>query len=181
MCVLYLFTFVSILLFVEIFTALASKQTCHKMLGYYGFVGIKTFTFLKIFLVWAYDCNGKAVLKCKIGDNCIKSSVHVRRRTQKTCRLVSLYWTFNYKNDFHGHKVTTKVWISCKCLIFGLRVGIWFLQGTFADWFCGESRARFWWNCGIEWQNRRHKTIICWTDDWIVCPVVVDSVCDRPF
>lgn len=35
MCILYLFTFVSILLFVEIFTALASKQTCHKMLGDY--------------------------------------------------------------------------------------------------------------------------------------------------
>lgn len=72
----------------------------------------------------------------------------------KTCRLrvISLYWTFDYENDFHGHKVTTKLWISCKCLIFGLHVGIWFLQGTLAVWFCGESRARFWWNHKIEWQ-----------------------------
>lgn len=56
MCVLYLFTFVKILLFVEIFTALASKQTCHKMLGYYGFIGFKTFTISKRFLVWACGC-----------------------------------------------------------------------------------------------------------------------------
>lgn len=56
MCVLYLFTFVKILLFVEIFTALASKQTCHKMWGYYGFIGFKTFTISKRFLVWAYGC-----------------------------------------------------------------------------------------------------------------------------
>lgn len=69
MCILYLFTFVSILLFVEIFTALASKQTCHKMLGDYGFIGIKIFMFLKSFLVWAYGCIRKAALKCKIGNN----------------------------------------------------------------------------------------------------------------
>lgn len=63
----------------EIFTALASKQTCHKMLGYYGFIGFKTFTILKRFLVWDYGCIGKAALKCKIlGGNCIKSSVHVK-------------------------------------------------------------------------------------------------------
>lgn len=79
MCVLYLFTFVKILLFVEIFTALASKQTCHKMLRYHGFIGFKTFTILKRFLVWAYGCIGKAALKYKIlGGNCIKSSVHVK-------------------------------------------------------------------------------------------------------
>lgn len=29
--------------------------------------------------------------------------------------------------------MTTKLWISCKCLIFGLHVGIWFLQGTLAQ------------------------------------------------
>lgn len=76
------------------------------------------------------------------------------RYRRKTCRLwvTSLYWTFDYENDFHGHKVTTKLWISCKCLIFGLHVGIWFLQGTLAGWFCGESWARFWWNHRIEWQ-----------------------------
>lgn len=63
----------------EIFTALASKQTCHKMLRYYGFIGFKTFTILKRFLVWDYGCIGKAALKCKIlGGNCIKSSVHVK-------------------------------------------------------------------------------------------------------
>lgn len=63
MCILYLFTFVSILLFVEIFTALASKQTCHKMLGDYGFIGFKTFTFLKRFLVSAYGCIRKGCFK----------------------------------------------------------------------------------------------------------------------
>lgn len=74
------------------------------------------------------------------------------RYRRKTCRLrvISLYWTFDYENDFHGHKVTTKLWISCKSLIFGLHVGIWFPQGTLAGWFCGESQARFWWNHRIE-------------------------------